>query len=118
MDADATAAERARLLRPGGYAVATTWEALSEDAPLPEMVFDYELGFRARRSCGQNVRRTRRLERTPWLIFYRALLEREDALREDMGEAASDLLEEARDGLARSGKPPRVRKVFIVAQRD
>jgi hypothetical protein len=51
------------------------------------------------------------------LIFYRALLERERLLRDEMGDAASSLLEEAREGIAREGRPPRVRKVFIVAQR-
>ena len=117
MDADAAAAEIARLLRPGGYFVATTWEVLSEDIPLPGMVFDYEPVFER---AGLAVHAYEAL--AGWnerlAVFYRALLEREDALREEMGEAASSLLEEARDGLSREGKTPRVRKVFIVARRD
>jgi hypothetical protein len=50
-------------------------------------------------------------------VQYRALIERENALRDEMGDAASDLLAEARDGIAREGAPPRVRKVFLVAER-
>jgi ubiquinone/menaquinone biosynthesis C-methylase UbiE len=116
MKADVAAREIARVLRRGGYAVATTWETLSSDAPLPGMVADYAAVFD---SAGLAVREREVL--TGWnqrqMIFYRALLEREASLREEMGDAASSLIEEAREGIAREGRPPRVRKIFIVAQR-
>jgi SAM-dependent methyltransferase len=116
MNAERATTEIARLLRSGGYAVATSWEALSADAPLPGMVDDYVSIFD---SAGLTVRTHEVL--TGWnerqSIFYRALIERERALRDEMGEAASTLLQEARDGIARESRPPRVRKVFIVAER-
>ena len=116
MKAELAANEIARLLRAGGYAVATSWETLSADAPLPGMVADYSAIFD---SAGLTIRTHEVL--TGWnerqSILYRALLERERMLRDEMGDAASSLLEEAREGIAREGRPARVRKVFIVAQR-
>jgi ubiquinone/menaquinone biosynthesis C-methylase UbiE len=116
MKAERAANEIARLLRRGGYAVATSWEMLSDDVLLPSMVRDYAPIFD---SAGLAIQTHEVL--TGWserlTLYYRALIERESALREEMGEAASSLLEEARDGIAREGRPPRVRKVFIVAER-
>ena len=116
MKAELAANEIARLLRAGGYAVATSWETLSADAPLPGMVADYSAIFD---SAGLTIRTHEVL--TGWnerqSIKDRALLERERMLRDEMGDAASSLLEEAREGIAREGRPARVRKVFIVAQR-
>jgi SAM-dependent methyltransferase len=108
--------EIARLLRPGGVFVATSWEVLADDVPLATMVRDYTPILQA---AGLTVRTHEVLEgwKERSSLFYRALLEREPALKEEMGEAADDLLDEARQFFARVALPPRVRKVFIVAER-
>jgi SAM-dependent methyltransferase len=116
VDPAAAAREIARLVRPKGIAVATSWESLGGDAVLPTMVRDYRPCFE---EAGFSIRTHEVLEgwRERQAILYRALLEREAALLAEMGDAASSLLEEAREGLARERLPPRVRKVLIVAER-
>ena len=107
--------EIARLLAPGGVAVVTTWEALT-DVELPTVVRDYEPFFS---SAGLAVTRHEIVEgaRARELTHYRAVLEHADRLREEMHDAAEPLLHEAQSGLRREHDPPRVRKVFIVARK-
>jgi SAM-dependent methyltransferase len=116
VDASEAAREIARLLRPGGIFVATSWEALADDLPLATMVRDYTPFLEA---AGLTVRTHELLE--GWnerqAVFYRALLDRESALSDEMGEAADSLLDEARQYFERAALPRRVRKVFIVAER-
>lgn len=116
VDAADAAREIARLLRPGGIFVATSWEALADGVPLATMVRDYTPVLEA---AGLTVRTHELLE--GWnerqAVFYRALLDRELALNDEMGEAAGSLLDEARQYFERAALPPRVRKVFIVAER-
>ncbi len=117
MDGLSVATEIARLLRPGGIVALTTWEALADDLPIATVAKDYCAVFKA---AGFSIRHYESLanfrERENALYasveFYR------DALREEIGEDANPLLEEAHDGLARAKEPPRVRKIFLAARCD
>lgn len=114
MNPAAAAAEIARLLRPGGRAAILTWEALT-DVEIPTIVRDYrpileEAGLTI---CAHEIlpdARGREMRQ------MRALNDRAGELRAEIGESAEPILHEAADRVAREHQPPRVRKVFIVAQ--
>lgn len=110
------ALEIARLLRPGGRGAILTWEAIVENLPLATIVADYEPYFR---DAGLTIveRTVIANARAREIRYYRALLANADELRSEMGEAALPLLHEAADGIAREHSAPRVRKVFIVAEK-
>jgi SAM-dependent methyltransferase len=109
--------EIARLLRPGGVSVIRTWEAIVEDLPLPTMVHDYRpvLG-----SLGLVVQKYEEVGgiREREHAFHSALQVRGDALSAEIGPIAANILDEARDSLAREDVNPRVRKVWIVAEKS
>lgn len=115
IDAEAAAAEIARILKPGGRAVITTWEALT-DVEVPTVVRDYRPYFSA---AGLTVSRVEADAgaRAREHSHYRAMLRRSESLRAEMGDAAGPLLEEAESTLRRENDPPRVRKVLIVAEK-
>ncbi len=115
IDAQAAAAEIARILQPGGRAVITTWEALTE-VEVPTVVRDYRPYFSA---AGLRVSRVEvdAAARAREHSHYRAMLRRSEALRAEMGDAAAPLLEEAESALRCESDPPRLRKVTIVAQK-
>ncbi|MBV9102953.1 MAG: class I SAM-dependent methyltransferase [Candidatus Eremiobacteraeota bacterium] len=105
VDATTVTAEIARLLRPGGNAVLTAFEA---EAPRrPTVVPDYRPYLE---DAGLIVRAHEEIAN--WearhYSFYAAILARADRLRAEMGEMADVLLEEA-------ASPPPNRRVFIVA---
>lgn len=116
LDAERVANEIGRLLKSGGVAVATTAESLV-DPFVPTLVRDYRpifeaAGFRIRihESVAGHVEQQ--------LSLYRALLDRGAALREEIGEPADVLLEEACTGLQRAAtKTARVRNMLLVAER-
>jgi ubiquinone/menaquinone biosynthesis C-methylase UbiE len=117
VDAELAAREIARVLVPGGRLVMTSPESLV--APFfPTIVRDYRpiferVGFRT--TChevqaGHGDRQQ---------ALYQALEDRADRLRAEMGEAAENLLAEARNTLARAKLgTSRVRQVLFVAELD
>ena len=116
MAPDSACTEIARLVRPGGRIVVTTWETLVDDFPRPTMVGDYEpyfdragIDLQAREIVAGFPDRQR--------AFYAAVLARAGALRAQAGEPAESLIEEARVGLDRDGTPPRVRRVLLLGQK-
>ena len=116
IDAQKAATEIARILKPDGVLIVTAAEALIEPFT-PTIVRDYRpiferLGFRTI----LHEELTGRHERQ--LALYRALCERAERLRNEIGETAEILLEEARNGLTRARQGPvRVRDVLFVVQR-
>lgn len=108
-------AEIARLLRPGRAACVRTVESLVEPF-IPTLVKSYRPLFE---SCGLAVTHHEAPgsydERS--LAFFRAILDRADAIRAEAGEAASVLIDEAAESLERAKMAPRVRTVFIRAVR-
>lgn len=115
MDAATAIAEIARILKPGGRAAITTWEALT-DVEVPTVVRDYRPYVR---SAGLTLLKAEVLAgaRARELAHYRALLSRAQLLRAEMREGAEPLLHEAEAGVRREGDPPRVRKVLVVAEK-
>jgi hypothetical protein len=115
MDPGAATSEIARLLSPGGTAVVTTWEALTE-VDLPAVVHDYEPFFR---DAGLAITKHETLEGARALeqAHYAALLKHAQRLRVEMRESVEPLLDEAERGLRKAQDPPRVRKVLIVARK-
>jgi len=115
IDAHDAIAEMARVLRPGARAVVLTSECIDEIVH-PTMVRDYTPHFAA--AGFTNVgKRARPAAREQSLRMFRALLDRAGDLTAELGAAASPILDEARETLARATKPPRVRDVKIVAQK-
>jgi len=116
MDAQTVATEIARVLRPGGIAAFTTMEALVDDLPVATVAKDYRAVFRAAgfSICDYEQISADGLERNNAL--YESIEFHRDALLEEIGQAATPLLEEARDRLERAKKPPRVRKIFLAVQ--
>lgn len=108
-------AEIARLLRPGGRAVVTTWESIVDALPLPTMVHDYAPYF-TRAGLEIVQRSVERDAREREMRYFRELTACANELRAEVGEAAEPLLHEAAERIARADDAPRVRKVFIVAQ--
>ena len=115
-DPTAFIAEIARLLRPQGRAVVVAAQAISEEAPdvLPR---NYRPLFTA---CGLNVLEYRALkgydERL--LSLYRALNDRADGLRREIGVGGDYLIAEAQKWLSREHLPPRTREMLIVAEQQ
>jgi ubiquinone/menaquinone biosynthesis C-methylase UbiE len=116
VDAQLVATEIARVLRPGGILVMTAAESLLEPF-MPTLVRDYRpifetVGFRTIRHEEPEGYVDQQL------ALYRALDERAERLRAEIGEAAEALLEEARSGLNRASlKTTRVRQVLFAAER-
>jgi SAM-dependent methyltransferase len=109
----AVAREMARLVRPGGRLVVRAAESVVEPF-LPTLVRDYRPTFEA---AGLGVEAYEEVAAL-WereLVLYRALLDRADDLRAEMGSAAELLLEEAAHGVAMAEQPRRVRMRLIVA---
>jgi ubiquinone/menaquinone biosynthesis C-methylase UbiE len=115
VDAAAATLEMARLLRPGGIAAIATWEALT-GVELPTVVANYE-PYLSSAGLAIQTREVLAGARARELAQYRSMLRHADALRAEMGDGAEPLLHEAASGLRREHEPPRVRKVFIVAQK-
>lgn len=115
IEAEAVTKEIARILLPGGRAVLVTWEALT-DVELPTAVRDYRPYLEA---AGLKVETHGIIDgaRARELTLYRLLMKYGEALRAQMGDAATPLLDEAESGLNREHAPPRVQKVFIVASK-
>ena len=108
--------EVSRILKRGGRFVATAWEALDESVPLPTLVRDYRpilesAGFRVLEHTGIDERREL------GTALFTAIASREEALRAELGEDADGLIAEANGFLGRLKLPPRVRRVFLVAQK-
>jgi hypothetical protein len=83
---------------------------------LPTLVRDYRppleaVGFAIERSDDVTGHADREL------VLFRAIAERADQLRAEMGAAADLILDEAADRLANANKPRRVRTRWIVAIR-
>lgn len=113
IDAAGVAKESARLLKPGGVFAATVSKSLGEPFT-PTLVRDYRPIFE---SAGFKIllHEESKTYIEQQLALYRSLQERADALRNEIGEGAEDLLSEARDGLART--TTRVRHILMVAER-
>jgi SAM-dependent methyltransferase len=113
VEPDAVAREMARLVRPGGRLVIRAAESVVEPF-LPTLVRDYRPTFEAAGLGVETYEEVAALwERE--LVLFRALLDRADDLREEMGPAAELLLEEAARGVAMAGQPRRVRMRLLVA---
>ena len=115
IDPERVAKEIARLLKPGGVVVATAAESLVGPF-MPTLVRDYRPTFE---TAGFRIRIHEELtgHEDQQLALYRALCERDVALRAEIGEAAERLLEEARTGLERAGPGTvRVRNILLVAE--
>lgn len=108
-------AEIARLLRPGGRAVVTTWESIVDPLPLPTMVDDYTPYF-TRAGLDVVQHSVDRDAREREMRYFRELAQHASELRAEIGEAAEPLLHEAADRIAREHDAPRVRKVLVVAE--
>jgi len=90
-------------------------EALVDDLPVATVAKDYRAVFRAAGfSICDYEQIVDGLERNNAL--YESIEFHRNALLEEIGEAASPMLEEAQDRLERAKAPPRVRKIFLVAQ--
>lgn len=113
--AAAVALEMARVLRPRGFFafIATEWSC-DEDPPLTTIERDYQPILEA---AGFRVHDRMQLDAQRGLPLFRALLDREDALVAEVGEAAQALLAEARAEIAAATQPPRTRHVFYIARR-
>ncbi len=96
IDPERVAEEIARLLKPGGVLAATAVESLV-DPFMPTLVRDYRPIFE---TAGFRIRLHEELtgHDDQQLALYRALCERDVALRAEIGEAAEALLGEARTG--------------------
>lgn len=107
--------EIARVLRPGGIVALTTVEALV-DPFTPTLVRDYRPLFEM---AGLRVQVHETMTNHParLLAFYQAIAARGKELRREVGTIADILLEEARNGIQRAGKPSRVRPIFLAARR-
>jgi ubiquinone/menaquinone biosynthesis C-methylase UbiE len=115
MEPQAIAAEIARLLRPGGVAAVTTMEALVDDLPVSTVSKDYQAVFKAAGFSICDYEPFPDSTESDNALFESIHLHR-DALSKEIGEAATPILEEARDRLERATAPARVRKIFLVAQ--
>jgi ubiquinone/menaquinone biosynthesis C-methylase UbiE len=115
MDARSVATEIARILRPGGIVALTTMEALVDDLPVATVAKDYRAVFKATGFSICDYEQLADSFESDNALFESIDLYR-DALVEEIGEAATPMLEEARDRLERAKAPPRVRKIFLVAQ--
>lgn len=115
MEPQGVATEIARLLRAGGIAALTTMEALVDDLPVTTVAKDYCAVFKA---IGFSILEYERIAdaHKKENALYEAIEFYRDALLEEIGETATPILEEARDRLERAKVPPRVRKIFLVAQ--
>lgn len=116
VDAGSAAREIARLLKPGGRLAMTSPESLVEPF-FPTLVRDYRPDFE-RAGLGTICHEELAGYADRQLAFYRALDERAARLGEEMGQPAVQLLEEARNGIARARRHERrVRHIFYVAER-
>jgi ubiquinone/menaquinone biosynthesis C-methylase UbiE len=115
IDPHGIAREIARLLRPGGSVVVRTWEAVDDDPPRATMVRDYRPVFEA---AGLQIitHREPAGSRERELTFFRTLSARAVEFRNEIGDAADGLLQEAASFLER-GDTPRMRKVFLTAKK-
>lgn len=116
MDAERAANEIGRVVMPGGILVMTAAESLVEPF-LPTIVRDYRPFFERaafKTICHEEPDGHAELQ----LALYRALEDRADGLRAEIGVAAEALLEEARNGLSRAAQQTtRSRPVLFVAER-
>jgi SAM-dependent methyltransferase len=113
VDADAAVKEMHRVLRRGAVVSLTSVESLGEPV-IPTLVPDHRPVFErhgfeivAWEHPMMQMERSRAL--------HRALLERSEALRSEVGSAAEELLAQAKEMLER--REPRARPVFVVARR-
>jgi ubiquinone/menaquinone biosynthesis C-methylase UbiE len=115
VDPDAAANEIARLLAPQGIAVIRTWEAVSDDLPRPTMVNDYEPVFEKHEL--HLVSRSVLDDRNEWLRFFRAVNDRANDFRKEVGASIEPILQEAAEMLRCSGEPARTRHVILKVRR-
>lgn len=112
VDPKLVAKEIARVLKSGGIVAATAPESLGEPFT-PTMVHDYVPIFE---NAGFKVLLHEELpaHAEQQVALYRAILQRAGPLIDEVGEAAEDLLNEARHGLLRT--EVRVRHMLILAK--
>lgn len=110
------AIELARILKPGARFVAVTWEAFDDSIGIATLVTDYRPILEA---AGLRVLEHTVIDEDRRLgaALFNAILTREEALRVEIGDSAEGLIAEARDYLVRLQRPPRVRRIFLVAQK-
>jgi ubiquinone/menaquinone biosynthesis C-methylase UbiE len=104
-----------RLLKRGARVVVRAVESLVEPFT-PTLVRDYgplfeEAGFTVLRHEEVTNYRARSL------AYFRAIEARAAAMYAEIGSAANILIDEARESLEKSEVPPRVRTIFLTAQR-
>jgi len=109
------ALEIRRLTKRGARIVARSVESLINPFT-PTLVRDYRPIFEA---AGFTILRYEEVadHRDRSLMYFRAIEERAEAMYAEIGSAADILIIEARDSLEKAQKSPRVRTVFLVAQR-
>ncbi|HEY7980508.1 MAG TPA: class I SAM-dependent methyltransferase [Candidatus Eremiobacteraceae bacterium] len=115
VDPHAAAHEIRRLLKRGARLVVRAVESLV-DPFTPTLVRDYrpifeDAGFAMLRHVVVADYRARSL------AYFKAIEERADAMRAEIGSAADILIEEARDSLEKGKKAPRAQTVCFTAQR-
>jgi ubiquinone/menaquinone biosynthesis C-methylase UbiE len=114
-NARGAALEIQRIMKPGARVVVRSVESLV--APFtPTLVRDYrpifeEVGFTILRYEEAPDYRDRSL------AFFNAIARRSDELYAELGSAADILIDEARDSIEKSKNSPRVRTIFLTAQR-
>jgi ubiquinone/menaquinone biosynthesis C-methylase UbiE len=115
VDPRLAALEIRRLTKRGARIVARSVESLV-DPFTSTLVRDYRPIFEA---AGFTILRYEEVAdyRDRSLMYFRAIEERAEAMYAEIGSAADILINEARDSLEKAQKSPRVRTVFLVAQR-
>lgn len=114
-DPEASVAEIARLLRPDRAAIVRTVESLVEPFT-PTIVQDYRPLFEANGlavTCHEEVAAYQRRS----LAFFRAILDRAEAMQSEIGEDAAALIDDAVASVERATSATRVRTVYIEATR-
>lgn len=116
VDPSSAVAEIARILRMGRSAIVRTVESLVEPFT-PTIVQDYRPLFEAN---GLAVTRHEEVAgyRGRSVAFFRAILERMEAIRAEVGDDAAALIGEAAESIEKATAAPRVRTVYIEAVRQ
>jgi SAM-dependent methyltransferase len=116
IDPERAANEIARVLKPGGMLVITAAESLV-DPFLDTLVRDYRPVF-ARAGFETLLHEEHADHNRLQLLLFRAIDERSEELIAEIGDSALALIDEARDGLARSSAhEARVRYILFAAKR-
>ena len=116
VDPFAASAEIARVLRVGKKAVVRVVESVVEPFT-PTIVADYRPIFS---NAGLTTVRHEEVHdyRSRSVAFFRAIAQRADSIRSEIGSLAEILISDATDSLEKASRPPRVRTVYIEMIRE